>query len=222
MELSPTEERRIRTDMRTVIRALYRVTDAFPQHEPLRILIREESLRLMGGVERFLATRSTYERQQTLVSLRVLFQYVCLAQEQNWMRSENFDLLLQSMRHWAQNLPGASVPATPRYEVQAVTSIGRPRRAAQNASKKEVPKVSRSLRTPATKDSSATGTLSSRQRGIVQHLEHTDSAQIGQLSALFPSISKRTIRRDLERLVRERIIRRAGKTNGTLYSLIRT
>ncbi|OGZ61076.1 MAG: hypothetical protein A2919_02500 [Candidatus Spechtbacteria bacterium RIFCSPLOWO2_01_FULL_43_12] len=48
------------------------------------------------------------------------------------------------------------------------------------------------------------------------------TARIGDLEKLEPNVTQRTLRRDMEKLAKMGYVRKIGRTNRTLYKLVRT
>jgi hypothetical protein len=63
--------------------------------------------------------------------------------------------------------------------------------------------------------------LSQRHEKIMSLLEENDQAQVWQVKQFFPEVSKRTLRRDLEYLLKQGVIERVGERNDTFYQLKR-
>lgn len=62
-------------------------------------------------------------------------------------------------------------------------------------------------------------TLSERQKKILKFLEHNEKAQVMDLQKVLGQVTKRTIRRDLDELLRENRIVRAGEWNQVAYKI---
>ena len=58
-----------------------------------------------------------------------------------------------------------------------------------------------------------------RQEKILEFLRENGRAQVWQLKQIFPEVTKRTLRRDFESLVKQGIIERVGQRNNTFYQL---
>jgi predicted HTH transcriptional regulator len=61
--------------------------------------------------------------------------------------------------------------------------------------------------------------LSDRQAKILEILKEKEKIQVGQIKEFFPNVSKRTLRRDFQNLVKKGIIERIGQKNKTFYKL---
>lgn len=62
------------------------------------------------------------------------------------------------------------------------------------------------------------GGLNQRQQKILQILERKEKIQVWELKKVFPNLSKRTLRRDLESLLKKELIRRNGQWNKVFYA----
>ena len=61
--------------------------------------------------------------------------------------------------------------------------------------------------------------LNSRKEKILKILREKEKVQVGEISAVFPEVSKRTIRRDFVQLLKQGLIERIGEKNDTFYQL---
>lgn len=61
--------------------------------------------------------------------------------------------------------------------------------------------------------------LSARQEKIISFLQQNQKAQVADLMAVLPNITKRTIRRDLDELLKMGKIAREGEFNQILYKI---
>ena len=61
--------------------------------------------------------------------------------------------------------------------------------------------------------------VSERQEKILEILREKGKIQVGQVKEFFPNVSKRTLRRDFQSLVKKGIIERVGEKNKTFYKL---
>jgi DeoR/GlpR family transcriptional regulator of sugar metabolism len=61
--------------------------------------------------------------------------------------------------------------------------------------------------------------MNERQKKILEILKEKGKIQVGQIKEFFPNVSKRTLRRDFQSLVKKGIIERIGEKNKTFYQL---
>ena len=58
-----------------------------------------------------------------------------------------------------------------------------------------------------------------RQEKILSFLRENGRVQVWQIKQVFPEISKRTLRRDFEKMTSEGVVERIGERNNTFYQL---
>jgi Fic family protein len=61
--------------------------------------------------------------------------------------------------------------------------------------------------------------INERQKKILEILKEKRKIQVGQVKEFFPNVSKRTLRRDFQSLMKKGIIERIGEKNNTFYQL---
>ncbi len=61
--------------------------------------------------------------------------------------------------------------------------------------------------------------LNERQSKILEILKEKEKVKVGEIKNFFPQVSKRTLRRDFEKLVKEGLIERIGEKIHTFYQL---
>jgi len=62
-------------------------------------------------------------------------------------------------------------------------------------------------------------TLDLRKRKILKILKEKQKIQVGELQRILPDVSKRTLRRDFEKLLEKGLVQRVGQKNETYYAL---
>ncbi len=60
-----------------------------------------------------------------------------------------------------------------------------------------------------------------RQGKILNILKEKEKVQVWQMKEVFPEVTKRTLRRDFERLLKQGLVERIGEKNNTFYKLLR-
>ena len=63
------------------------------------------------------------------------------------------------------------------------------------------------------------GILSERCRKILEILRQKEKAQVWEFKKIFPEVTKRTLRRDFEFLLKQELIDRAGENNNIYYKI---
>lgn len=202
-----------RQGIMSLVLAVYRVTDNIAEHEPLRLKLREECLNVVSASERFM--QDNVSEKSFIAALNSLLQFLSIAQRQGLGINElNFVVLEREFRRIRHEFLSLVLPTSPLKEGSANT-VDRPT-IYTHAVKDKV------LRNKKGKKNREEPAFSARQEKLFSYLEKHRTAQIKDLQHLFPEISSRTVRRDLDGLVRSGLISRKGKTNGTSYTFIRT
>jgi Fic family protein len=62
--------------------------------------------------------------------------------------------------------------------------------------------------------------LIDRHKKIIDFLKQNDHAQVWQLKNILPNVSKRTVRRDFEYLVGQKLVQRIGEKSNTFYRVV--
>lgn len=182
---------------------LYRVTELFPRQEPLRFLIREKANEILGGL--ILAKKEKNKGLgQILSNIEVLQAYFDMAGEQNWVKKENFLVLIGEY-----NKIREEILRLPAHQND---------REGERDEKGERPAY---IATQSVADGGEERTLDlrKRQRRILQVLGEKQQAQIHDFKEIFPEITKRTLRRDFDELLKKGLVVRIGAQNQTIYKL---
>jgi len=69
------------------------------------------------------------------------------------------------------------------------------------------------------KEEDSNSILNERQSKILEILKEKEKVQVWEMKNVFPQVSKRTLRRDFEKLVNEGLIERIGEKINTFYQL---
>lgn len=179
--------------------AVYRVTELFPEKEPLKFALREKANRILADSVLIFSQNPvnlTKEQkskifEQILGNTEILQGYFEVAQAQKWLKKENFLVL---KREYAKI----------RKEI----------------SQKPLKKQNRPPE-QSTEDSPLS-VGNERCKRILEVLRQKEKAQIWEFKRIFPEVTKRTLRRDFEYLLRKGLVERMGEGKWTFYKLKRT
>lgn len=191
---------------------LYRLTLFFPKKEPLRYKMREladeilaNSLRIIYPVrnQKFSNGANQYESTNPskkteagplLADLEALDSFFEVAKNQNWVSPAQILEIQKEYSKIREGLKQLSEIVTPKVEKVA---------------KIEVEPLEKIGRNP----------ISERQKKILEILKEKEKAQVWEIKKIFPEVTKRTLRRDFEFLLKRGIIERIGERNDTFYQL---
>ena len=135
----------------------------------------------------------------------ILCGYFALASEQNWIHEQNFVALTREYRDLYAQLskkeditPNRDTPDSPAEAV---------------AVKPQQTQKATPVRAVASID------INDRQKKILAYMKSNPESPFGPVVELFDGISSRTVRRDLDVLVRGNLLVREGNTSSSLYKL---
>jgi len=204
--------------------SIYRITDLFPEKEPLRFLVRKKAddiLRDLTLVDYYSKDFSFNNKQalmgpleRVLKNVVVLGVYFNISEKQNWVKPENFLVLRAEYGAIEQEVKrlrleaGSRMPAEPacreaRMAVRPVVN-----------SNAELRKAKPVINNPAILTD-----LKDRQRKILQILKTKGVAQVQDLNRALPEVTKRTLRRDMDFLFKRGLVARLGDKIKTEYRL---
>ncbi|MCH8741606.1 DeoR family transcriptional regulator [Patescibacteria group bacterium] len=178
--------------------SLYRLTLLFPKKEPLRYKMRELTVEILEDfVELENSNQSAKISHEILKNIKVLDNFFEVAKNQNWV---GFSELFQIQKEYS-NIQGT---------LEDLYKVGKIQQSEDNV----FPAAER-LKNQV----SVRRELNGRQEKILEILKEKGRAQVWELNKIFPELSKRTLRRDVEQLYKEGLIERKGEKNTTFYEL---
>ena len=181
----------LRNNILALTLALYRVSERIPQEEPLRKKIREKANEILELVFSINPSIDLEKKAKIKEEIRVLGVFFKVASEQNWVNPKNFKILLKEYKK-IYNLIN---------ELDDKKLI------------QEKPTISKKLKKPVQEGRSNNLLPSERQKRILELIYRNRRVSLEELRLKFSDISQRTLRRDLEKLIKERKIvrKRLGK-----------
>jgi len=175
---------------------LYRLTLLFPKKEPLRYKLREiadEILALLSKIKNSNPKISQSLILETKQSLEVLDSFLELAKNQNWVSP--YDILALQGEY-----------AKIKGELEGLST-----------------KRKEEIKTPSEKEEEKVLVQGEKARErlqkILEILKEKGPLQVKDLKQIFPKVTKRTLRRNLEALLKQGLIERVGEKNDTFYCL---
>jgi len=176
----------------------YKVIEFFPESDPLknrakdRVLLLMENLILLDGIEGWASFQNDKIKTQVIEDVDILLGYFWIAKCQGWLNSTNYLIISNEYKKIKEEI---------ELRPLAIRSLGDlPSAKAGNGNDK--------------KDQ-----LSNRQRKILEFLAGNEKAQVMDLTVVLPNVTKRTIRRDLDELLKTGRVAREGEFNQVLYRI---
>ncbi len=183
---------------------LYKLTLLFPKKEPLRYKIRELADDILAS---YIAKRSfdisgvppvinlnSKNNQDLLLDLETLDGFFTIAREQNWV---SFSEVLKVSERYVSL----------RKELEDII----------DSHQQEMALETITAETGADFDDSSKS--DQRRSMILEILKEKGKAQVWEFKKIFPELSKRTLRRDFEKLLGQDLVERIGERNQTFYQL---
>ncbi len=185
---------------------VYKITLLFPKKDPLRYKIREKASDLLAGfvsLESLFSSnpgsflKSERNEREILFSLEkdlsIIRSYFEVAKWQNW--ANYFEIL--ELQEDYDKIKGALKEEIGKLKYE-------------DNKGEELKKI---------EVSEEEEELGERKEEIVKILGKVNRIQVGKVAELMPNISKRTLRRDFQKLVEQGIAERTGSRNNTFYRL---
>ncbi len=174
--------------------AVYQTVEFFPE-DPLKLRSKKQALLVLEGLTRGSETVAK--------DIEVLLRYLELAKLQGWMSDMNYLIITKQYREILPKIPN-SKPQVPSNAEPQKTQPKKPEKVEER----------KTLEKPQD--------FSDRQVKILDILKSKQKAQVADLIKQLPKVTKRTIRRDLDELLRKRVVVRVGQFNQVFYELVRT
>jgi hypothetical protein len=185
---------------------VYRLTLLFPKKEPLRYKAREIADEVLDG---YLRTKNLPKKpencfKELLINLDILDCYFEIAKKQNWLSA--FDIL-KVQENYA-NLK-KELEELLRAETKEKTSLQEPGEVS----------LLESLSGPEEEALTRETSQVLRQKKIIEILKQKGKGQVWEFKKIFPEVTKRTLRRDFEHLLKLGLVKRIGERNNTYYQV---
>ncbi len=189
-----------------MIAALFLATRHLPEHDPMRAEIRELAVELIGDDELFV--REVIDRLVILVGAASM---AGLIGERNAAIIDSELKYFFPSSHGDAEIAALFPPAAPA----AIEPKGHDHHIKDNTQMSFIPKPT--SRTVVKKAKTSNGDREKRQERIVSYINDRKSANIKDISSLFPDVSEKTIQRELGLLVSSGKIRKHGNKRWSLY-----
>lgn len=179
---------------------LYRVTLLFPKKEPFRLKMRELATEILeDSVKLKSSNPSTKIIPEILEHIEVLDNFFEVARNQNWTSPQDVLKLKQEY-------------SMLRGELEKVLS-------SQKLPEERLNEIREKESGFRAGDRRFTSKISTRQQKILEILKEKKRSQVKDLKNIFPEMSKRTLRRDFEKLLNQGLVERIGEKQDTFYLL---
>lgn len=186
----------------------YGLSEYFPESDPLKSKAKAKILSVMEMLVAInceankATTLDSLDQQQIIEDIDTLLGYFEIAKNQEWISSINYLIISEEYKKIRDEI--LQVKAVKK--TTTINSVKKPVDVGQNITgnvfKNESPQK-----------------FSARQKKIVNFLRENEKAQVMDLQAVLPNITKRTIRRDLDQLLATGEVVRMGEFNQVFYKI---
>lgn len=219
-----------------VINATYRLLEFFPDIDPLKYKAKEkalavlESLTLISDASGWVSLKKEKATAELLDDIEILKNYLHLGKYQGWIGGINFLILLKEYDKIKSQIkpPSGSIKQTlainSRMDLSKETENKPPKiypkkpRDNKPEVKDGVPKTIY-LQPPLTRVDDLQHKMSVRQEKILNIISGMGRAQVSDIIKEIPNVTKRTIRRDLDDLLKKLKVVRNGEWNRVSYQI---
>lgn len=181
---------------------VYKLSLFFPKKEPLRYKIREVGDRILENLVSLEISQNPAKRGDFLIfeiekDLEIIISYFEVIKWQNWI--SYFDVLDIKEKY-------------DKIKIDLLKHV-------ENSKQEQEQKQEQKIKTYRGQTSIASTYLDKRKEKIITILKEKEKIQVWELSKILPQVSKRTLRRDFDFLLKKGLIKRIGQGNNTFYSL---
>lgn len=206
---------------------VYKILEFFPESDPLKnrakdkALVIMEHLILINETSGWASFQKEKIKVQLLEDIDILLGYFWIGKSQGWLNSINYLIIaneyekirstIEPITELTQKLPGINNS----FVLQENTVL-------EEVKELESTQESNDVVLNNTDDKKEQATeyfLSDRHKNILKFLSQNEKAQVMDLQKILPDVTKRTIRRDLDDLMKLGKIIRSGDFNQVFYKI---
>jgi hypothetical protein len=177
----------------------YQLLEYFPETDSLKVRAKEKVLAVMEGL--VLASVGDLNQGKLSGDIEILLGYLKVGKAQGWISSMNYLIVCNEYKKICGK---PDVPQT--EDAQTVCT--------QKGGEVVVGVEALEIEAP-----NFLNKMSGRQQKILRFLKDKEKAQVVDLQEILPTVTKRTIRRDLEELLNSGQIVRLGEFNQVFYKV---
>lgn len=196
---------------------LYDLTGYFPNKEPLRYRIRGMGDDILSDLLLLISNPGPALEQKKKVKnrlserIKVLENLFEVAKPQDWVSPDDVAEMKEEYTRIKEALELAETSEPePEPEPQPEQEFVSEEEIDENVIEEKVVEEDRK---------SKTDSISERQRRVVKEIKEKGPSQISDLKDEFPEVSRRTLIRDLNKLVDRELVKKTGKGPSVFYSL---
>ena len=197
-----------------ITNAAYKVLDFFPDSDPLKNKAKEkvlailENLTLISDAKSWVSLKKEKASAELLDDIEVLESYLTLGKYHGWIDNVNFLIIANEY-----NKIKAQISPSKGVLRQSLEIASAPPNKQEKLLQEPVLEIQKHYQS----SEHAPQEHSERQEKILRILAEEGKAQVSGIIKKLPNVTKRTIRRDLDSLLKRREIMRVGEFNQVFY-----
>ena len=189
---------------------LYRITELFPKQEPLRFSLRKKAndiladTTLVFGVNLVVLVRAEKKKilERIIKNVDIIQVFFELASTQEWIKQENFLVL---KREYSRMSEEAKLLLKENKENEKNKIVKKVEQTKPQETVFEEAKVMQ------------TEPLKERHKKILKFVKNRGAVQVKDVKDILPEVTKRTLRRDFDFLLKKGLVGRRGDKHNTEY-----
>lgn len=196
---------------------VYKVLEFFPESDPLKNRAKDKALAIMEHLilvnknSGWVSFQDEKIKIQLLEDIDILLGYLWIGKSQGWLNSVNCLIIsheYEKVKKQIRPIMESTIELT-----QKLPNIDKPLVSRESTQVEPEPVLNN------TEQKTPSFLISDRQKKILDFLNKNGKAQVMDLRTIFPDITKRTIRRDLDELLESGKIIRLGEFNQIFYQI---
>lgn len=193
----------------------YKLLDFFPDGEPLKnkakekVLVILENLTLISDTKGWISLKKEKASAELLDDIEVLKSYLKLAKYQKWIDNINFLIITKEYNRIKDKISPPKGTIKKNIEIASKIEEKVLENSTLQKSAESEPVIIDKVKTMEN--------YSERQKKILKILQEREKAQVSDLIKELPNITKRTVRRELDDLLKKGRIVRVGEWNQVFY-----
>lgn len=211
-----------------ITNAIYKVLDFFPDNDPLKNKAKEkvleivENLTIVFDAEGWVSLKKEKATAKLLDDLEIIESYLKLGKHQGWIDNINFLILIKECNKIKNEIKPPKGIMRKSLEIISDIEESTPEISKPELPNNEIPNIvidhsQHNYKTEEIKKDTSLHKISTRQIDILRILGNRGKAQVSDIIREIPNITKRTIRRDLDDLLKRGEIIRIGEYNQVFY-----
>lgn len=208
-----------------IINATYKILDFFPDDEPLKKKAKEktlavlDNLTLINGIPGWVSFQKEMASAIVLDDIEILETYLKLGRYQGWIDGVNFLILIKEYDQIKNSInpPKGFIKKGAELMTISASSVKKQSKNIDNLKIENSGNIETKVYSE--KQDYNLGKNSLRQSKILEILNVKEKVQVADIIKEIPNITKRTIRRDLDELLKKGEIIRNGQFNQVSYQI---